>query len=710
MRYNKTNLILAAGAFFFGASSFGQCPVITCPSVVSVSVDAGTCGAVVNYALPTATDGCAPASSPANILFVCDADNTTATEIPAELVAAGYAVTEVYSDFSGGNNTVLQGSLVGYDCIFWHASGDGYGSIHNAATFTNLSSFVNAGGNIFITGYDVIASPNDPELIAFMGGTSSTDGGSQGTETLVGANSLTTGVTNTAGLVLNSTGDHDGLNGLQPGTIAVASNGGSHGWTIRTLGAGEIAWVSSANYIGQPWPAWNTPGSGYQEALLNFAFNSSSTNEPIVSLNSGLAAGATFPVGTSTVTYEATDYLGANPVTCSFTVTVVDDEAAVADVATLGDISECATSTPVAPTATDNCTGAITGTPDVTFPITSSGLTVVTWTYDDGNGNISTQTQNVTIEDVEVPVADIATLTDLLECPSYTPVAPTATDNCSGTITGTPDVTFPITASGLTVVTWTYDDGNGNTETQTQNITIEDNDPAVADVATLADVVDCVSSSPVAPTATDACSGTVTGTPDVALPITASGLTVVTWTYDDGNGNVSTQTQNVTVNTVDIGVSQAGAVLTADATGATYQWLDCDNSNSEIAGETNATFTATATTGNYAVVVTENGCSDTSACFLVDFTSVSEYSNNNVTVFPNPANGEFNVSIEGVNENTVTLLILDLQGKVIINEVVAITNGVALQNVNISETESGIYIVRIIGDKGVIFAQKITKL
>ena len=35
--------------------------------------------------------------------------------------------------------------------------------------------------------------------------------------------------------------------------------------------------------------------------------------------------------------------------------------------------------------------------------------------------------------------------------------APTATDNCSGTITGTTS-TFPITAQGTTVVTWTFED------------------------------------------------------------------------------------------------------------------------------------------------------------------------------------------------------------------------------------------------------------
>lgn len=318
-----TKVMLTALTSMLVSGAMAQCPTITCPSDTTLNNDPGVCSAVVNYGAPVTDDQCA--AGPGTVLFVCDSDNTTATEIPAELTAAGYTVVEVYSDHNATtkDNATLQGSLAGYDVIFWHASGSsGYGDTHSAATFTNLTTFVNGGGAIFITGYDVIASPTDMELITFMGGTSSTDGGSAGTETLVGANSLTTGVTNIVGLTLNNTGDHDGLNGLTAGTVGVATNGTSHGWSIRTLGAGEIAWVSTANYIGMTWAAWNTPGSGYNEALLNFAFNHSAPS-PIVTMLSGMASGDSFPVGTTTVTYEVTDWQGNNPATCSFDVTVL---------------------------------------------------------------------------------------------------------------------------------------------------------------------------------------------------------------------------------------------------------------------------------------------------------------------------------------------------------------------------------------------------
>ena len=80
-------------------------------------------------------------------------------------------------------------------------------------------------------------------------------------------------------------------------------------------------------------------------------------------------------------------------------------------------------------------------------------------------------------------------------------------------------------------------------------------------------------------------------------------------------------TTTLSIETVDSTVVQNGATLNANMTGADYQWLDCDNNLAVIAGETSQSFTPSVT-GNYAVVVTLNGCSDTSACFLVDYTGI----------------------------------------------------------------------------------------
>ena len=171
------------------------------------------------------------------------------------------------------------------------------------------------------------------------------------------------------------------------------------------------------------------------------------------------------------------------------------------------------------------------------------------WTFDDGKGNTTTQTQNIIIDDTTGPVADASSLADVTaQCSAAAPTAPTATDNCSGTVTGTTTTSFPVTTQGTTVVTWTYTDAEGNTTTQEQNIVIDDTTAPVADASSLADVTaQCSAAAPTAPTATDNCAGTITGTTTTSFPITTQGTTVVTWTFDDGNGNTTKQTQNIVI-------------------------------------------------------------------------------------------------------------------------------------------------------------------
>jgi len=76
-------------------------------------------------------------------------------------------------------------------------------------------------------------------------------------------------------------------------------------------------------------------------------------------------------------------------------------------------------------------------------------------------------------------------------------------------------------------------------------------------------------------------------------------------------------------NTPSNAVTQTGTTLTADAAGFSYQWVDCENNNAPISGETNQSFTPM-NTGNYAVEVFSATCSSLSDCFLIDYTSIEE--------------------------------------------------------------------------------------
>lgn len=230
----------------------------------------------------------------------------------------------------------------------------------------------------------------------------------------------------------------------------------------------------------------------------------------------------------------------------SGTMTITDNEGPVPDVPVLPVLTDECSVTPTPPTATDLYAGQVTGTTGTPFPIITQGTTVITWTYDDGQGNITTQTQNVVIDDQHDPV--IPALTDqAVEC-SDTVVAPTTTDNCAGTVTGTTTDPIVYTSLGIYVITWTFDDGNGNSIQVTQNVIVGDlTDPEIPD---LPDLTGECSVTATVPTTTDACAGTITGTTTDPLTYSSQGSFVINWTFDDGNGNSIVVPQTVIVDDI----------------------------------------------------------------------------------------------------------------------------------------------------------------
>lgn len=230
---------------------------------------------------------------------------------------------------------------------------------------------------------------------------------------------------------------------------------------------------------------------------------------------------------------------------------------------------------------------------------------------------------------------------------------------------------------------------------------VQDTIAPIPDLAVLPDLVFCTITEVMTlayPTATENCASSVIVTHNACLPIASPGTTVVTWTYDDGNGNTSTQTQNIVMgNTVNIDVTQVGSLLTADASGATYQWLDCNNGYALVNGETNQTFTPTIT-GNYAVEITENGCVDTSACFLVDYTGLDNLSSASVLVYPNPSiDGHFHIEFDG---KITAVVLYDLLGRII-----EVPFNAEQGTLDASLLEAGKYIININSIDGVFLEQ-----
>ena len=371
-------------------------------------------------------------------------------------------------------------------------------------------------------------------------------------------------------------------------------------------------------------------------------------------------------------------------------VKVKDVTAPVADVTTLVDATgECLVKVTTPPTATDACTGTITGTTTDPLIYNSQGSYMIHWTYNDGNGNTSTQIQNVTVQDATAPVADVSTLPDIIaQCSVTISSVPTATDACMGIITGTTTDQLTYTTQGSYTITWVYDDGNGNISTQLQKVKIQDTTKPVADVSALPDLTGVCSVTATAPTATDNCAGSITGTTLNALTYNTVGPHVIIWTYDDGNSNTSTQTQNIIVSAVDTSLSLTGATFTANTAGAaTYKWIDC-NSNSVISGETSSSFTAT-TPGSYALEVTENGCTDRSGCYSIISTGVAKTIKYTVAIYPNPTSGAVTIDLHTLV--TGKIIVRDIVGRLIISQEIQTQQII----VDLSDQANGMFFISI---------------
>lgn len=80
---------------------------------------------------------------------------------------------------------------------------------------------------------------------------------------------------------------------------------------------------------------------------------------------------------------------------------------------------------------------------------------------------------NVVVGDNMAPVPNAPALADVTgNCHTTVTNIPTATDNCTGTITATTTDPLSYSAPGNYIIHWTYNDGNGNTVTQNQNVII----------------------------------------------------------------------------------------------------------------------------------------------------------------------------------------------------------------------------------------------
>ena len=349
----------------------------------------------------------------------------------------------------------------------------------------------------------------------------------------------------------------------------------------------------------------------------------------------------TFPIGTTTLTYTATDAAGRTA-SSALTVTVTDDEDPT--VAASGNITantsddgtgDCTVDIAITDaTFADNCTGSsiayeMTGATVVastngqvgtaTFEI---GTTTITYTVTDGSSRTATSSMTVVVTDDEDPSLSVAnnvtanTSDDGTgDCTVDIAITDaTFSDNCSGsalayvmtgatTGSGTGQVGTESFTKGTTTITYTVTDGSNRTVTESMTVTVtDDEDPSITTVAgTVTLDLDANGSvtavlSDVFDSAADNCtaSGDIVTTLDQTYTFDCDDVGVtqtISMTSEDEVGNTTTVTKDIEV--ADNLAPTASVVATydvyLDASGAaSVAFTDLDNGSSD-----NCSFTST---------------------------------------------------------------------------------------------------------------------
>ncbi len=197
-----------------------------------------------------------------------------------------------------------------------------------------------------------------------------------------------------------------------------------------------------------------------------------------------------------------------------------------------------------------------------------------------------------------------------------------------------------------------------------------------------------------------------TNSTNQSITTSMPGLYVVTVT--DMNSCSNSTNVTVNINSVDTTVTANGFTLMANAGSASYQWINCADSVF-IPGQAGQTFVATQD-GNYAVIVSQNGCSDTSNCYTILGTGISIVDHTeNISIYPNPTNALLYIHMDGITTSNVNLTLTNPLGQIVNQQILNTDNQAVETEFDLKNLPAGIYFLSVSSNK---FAQtfKVQKL
>ncbi len=769
------------------AMLMAQCPQINCPANITVNNDPGNCSAVVNYTLPVATDPCGTGSNTYNFTggmqsFTVPA-GVTAVTIQAwgaqgasnqgGIVGGrgGYAtgtltVTpgDVLNIYVGGQNGYNGGGARGNQVCVAARAGNGGGASDVRLNGVALGNRVivagggggaggqrlqacgrgsgGGGGGGYYGGGGGAAWPGIPPGGPVPTGGSQVAGGAGGISTWAALNPGNNGLP--GGLGFGGKGG-DEVSSNQFGS-ATAQPGGFGGGLTGQNGLYNSAnnWTGQSGAGGSSYITALTGGSTTQNSRTGngqVIISWSGIGIPVTQI-AGLPSGGTFPVGTTTNTYQATN--SGITVSCSFTVTVVDNENPNAICQNINAYLNPAGNVTVPASAvnngsTDNCAIASMSLAPNAFNCTNVGPNGVTLTVTDPTGNTATCNATVTVVDTVSPTVICQNHTVYLNAGGTATITGNDLDGGSSDACGiasrTPSQTnFNCTHLGANTVVLTVTDVNGNSRTCQSTVTVLDTISPVATCQNYTAYLNgagtvTITGANVDGGSNDPCGGVTLSVAPNTFNCTNIGANTVTLTVTDGSSNTSTCQATVTVvDTISpVATCQPYTAYLNPAGNVTITATNVDGGSSDACGVASVSasplnFNCTNVGANNVTLTVTDNNSNTSSCVatvtVVDTISPTAICKNH-TVYLNPGGtgsmvpadidggstdacgiatlsaSQLNFNCNDVGANNVVLTVTDVNGNSstctgVVTVVDTVNPNAVCQNINLYLTGLGV--------------------
>jgi len=625
-------------------------PLIQCPAPINVTTDIGNCSAAITIDLPSVADNCGvdtaindynnsdnasgvyPVGTTVVIWTVTDIHGNvstcpmtvTVTDDEAPIVSCGSDITQSADAGACGATLIVESPVVTDNCdiasiINSYTGSDDASGFYPVGTTLVIWTITDIHNNVSNCIQTIVVTDDEEPTISCTS-LISINNEVGVCEAFVNIPLPETADNCEVNTVVNDYNNTNNATDVYPvGTTTVV-------WTVTDIHGNTSTCTTTIAVSDIEVPSIICPSDiianndldecGAQVIVPQPITNDNCAVQSIINSHNGTSnATAFYPIGTTLVTWTATDIHG-NINTCVMSVTVDDiqspDVTCPIDQVYPNDNNECgAIVNYELPIVFDNCSGATTTItnglmPGAFFPL---GTTFLAFEITDAAGNTVQCSFNITIEDTELPVLncplDITVGNTLDSCGAFVNyVAPLFTDNCTSDnaalIAGPePGGYFEV---GTTEVTYSATDNAGNIIECSFFVTV--NDVQAPESVLCPDDVEQEDAIVFYndPQFTDNCSYTVEQTEGlISGDVFPHGYSAVTYVATDPAGNMDDCSFQVLINTPPTGVNDS-LLYAEDWEGTTIDILDNDF---DVDGD--SIFISSATSGHGIVYINNDG-------------------------------------------------------------------------------------------------------